>query len=220
MCWFEHSKFLQFVKEEWSSFCVTGTATFIFTKKLQLLKERLRWWNSNVFGVLNLNVEKEVDILNEIEKIMADDQNSITEAVSLLVKRACQVGSLDAFKINDDDEFSLLQYADDTILIGQGSWSNLWAMKAIIMGFEMISGLLVGGNQRRIAFWNPVIECVKARLSSWKGRLLSIGGRVSFINSVLTNLPIHYFSFLQNSKESRTNSGGATETFLMGRFKN
>jgi hypothetical protein len=38
---------------------------------------------------------------------------------------------------------SHLQYADDTLYIGEASVDNLWALKAILRGFEMASGLKV-----------------------------------------------------------------------------
>jgi hypothetical protein len=38
---------------------------------------------------------------------------------------------------------SLLQYADDTLCIGEASVENLWALKAVLRGFEMASGLKV-----------------------------------------------------------------------------
>lgn len=41
----------------------------------------------------------------------------------------------------------------------------------------------------------PVIKVMKAKLSSWKGMFLSIGGKVTLLNSVLTNLPIYQLSF-------------------------
>ncbi|CAK8536223.1 unnamed protein product [Lathyrus sativus] len=62
-------------------------------------------------------------------------------------------------------------------------------------------GLKVGDKHNRLSYWNLVIEVFKTRLTLRKGRLLSIGGRVSLINSVLTNLPIHYLSFYKASKK-------------------
>jgi hypothetical protein len=38
---------------------------------------------------------------------------------------------------------SHLQYADDTLCIGEASVENLWTLKAVLRGFEMVSGLRV-----------------------------------------------------------------------------
>jgi hypothetical protein len=38
---------------------------------------------------------------------------------------------------------SILQYADDTLCIGEASIGNLWTLKAMLRGFEMASGLKV-----------------------------------------------------------------------------
>lgn len=44
-------------------------------------------------------------------------------------------------------------------------------------------------------FWDLVISALKSKLSSWKGRFLSIGGRVTLLNSFLSNIPINQLSF-------------------------
>ncbi|XP_058775944.1 uncharacterized protein LOC131650241 [Vicia villosa] len=56
-------------------------------------------------------------------------------------------------------------------------------------------GFTVGGNHMRIGFWKPILKSLRDKLSSWKGRPLSIGGRVTLINSVITNMPSYQFSF-------------------------
>lgn len=38
---------------------------------------------------------------------------------------------------------SHLQYADDTLCIGKPMVNNLWAMKSVLRGFEMVSGLKI-----------------------------------------------------------------------------
>jgi hypothetical protein len=45
---------------------------------------------------------------------------------------------------------SHLQYADDTLCIGEASVENLWTLKAILRGFEMASGL-------KINFWKSYL---------------------------------------------------------------
>ena len=55
-------------------------------------------------------------------------------------------------------------------------------------------GLPLGGNPRKIAFWELVVNKVAKRLVSWKKAFLSRGGRLTLIQSVLSSLPIYYLS--------------------------
>jgi hypothetical protein len=45
--------------------------------------------------------------------------------------------------------------------------------------------LPIGGNARRLSFWEPMIERIKARLSGWKSNHLSLGGRLVLLKYVL-----------------------------------
>jgi hypothetical protein len=58
-------------------------------------------------------------------------------------------------------------------------------------------GIPVGANPRRKSTWLPIIESMNKRLGVWNGRNLSIGGRVTLINSVLSSLPLYFFSFFK-----------------------
>ncbi|GJZ44472.1 hypothetical protein Tco_0591727 [Tanacetum coccineum] len=58
-------------------------------------------------------------------------------------------------------------------------------------------GLPIGSNMNRIANWNSLIERFKIRLSGWKGNMLSSGGRLTLIKSVLGSLGIYYFSIFK-----------------------
>jgi hypothetical protein len=56
---------------------------------------------------------------------------------------------------------SHLQYADDTICIGEASMENLWTLKAILRGFELASGL---------------------KVNFWKSSLMGINVTPQFLN--------------------------------------
>jgi len=58
-------------------------------------------------------------------------------------------------------------------------------------------GLELGGNPRRKQFWEPIVDKIKAKLSTWKGRCLSLAGRVCLIKSVFTVIPLFYLSFFK-----------------------
>ena len=58
-------------------------------------------------------------------------------------------------------------------------------------------GMPVGGSHKHGAFWNGVIEKVQARLSRWKGRCLSMAGRICLIRSVLSSIPLFFMSLFK-----------------------
>ncbi|XP_058751681.1 uncharacterized protein LOC131624783 [Vicia villosa] len=53
----------------------------------------------------------------------------------------------------------------------------------------------VGEGAYKKKVWQEVIDNIKSRLSKWKGRNISIGGRVTLIGSVLNVIPIFTLSF-------------------------
>ncbi|KAK2395676.1 hypothetical protein QL285_057389 [Trifolium repens] len=58
-------------------------------------------------------------------------------------------------------------------------------------------GLPIGGDLRRLGFWNPVLVRIRSRLSGWGSRFLSFGGRLALLKSVLTSLPVYAISFFK-----------------------
>jgi hypothetical protein len=58
-------------------------------------------------------------------------------------------------------------------------------------------GIPVGANPRRRATWSLILDSIKKSLSAWNGRQLSIGGRVTLINYVLSSPPLYFFYFLK-----------------------
>lgn len=55
-------------------------------------------------------------------------------------------------------------------------------------------GLPIGGSLNRTAIWDPVLARMEKKLASWKGNLLSIGGRTILIKASLSSLPLYYMS--------------------------
>lgn len=162
------------------------------------------------------------------------------EGLSGLMKQATDLGKFYPFKAGSDVRISLLQYADDTLFIGEENWDNLWLLKMVLRSFELASGLKInfhkssiiganvderflhgssnflncsirhipfkflglptGANPRRAATWSPVIELIRSWLAGWKGKNLSLGGRIVLVNSILSSLPLYFFSFYRVPK--------------------
>jgi len=58
-------------------------------------------------------------------------------------------------------------------------------------------GIEVGGNPRKKKFWEPVLNKLKSRLSVWKGRFLSMAGRICLLKFVITTIPLYYLSLFR-----------------------
>ncbi|KHN06598.1 hypothetical protein glysoja_046985, partial [Glycine soja] len=58
-------------------------------------------------------------------------------------------------------------------------------------------GIPVGSSSKSWNVWQPIISKLEAKLAKWKQRCLSMGGRISLINYVLTALPIYLLSFFR-----------------------
>lgn len=62
-----------FVEKAWKDIVVEGMSDFVLKEKFRLLKERLKWWNKEVFGRVDLEVEKEVRLVNKGDDFLEDD---------------------------------------------------------------------------------------------------------------------------------------------------
>nr|GEU60022.1 RNA-directed DNA polymerase, eukaryota [Tanacetum cinerariifolium] len=83
-------------------------------------------------------------------------------------------------------------------LMGIGVFNKEVNAAANIIGCATFSspftylGVKVGMSFSRRKYWDEVIGKISARLSKWKIKTLSIGGRLMLIKSVLTSLPLYH----------------------------
>nr|KAJ0201576.1 hypothetical protein LSAT_V11C600315980 [Lactuca sativa] len=81
------------------------------------------------------------------------------------------------------------------------------AMLASILHCESASfpfsylGLPIGDNMKLTRNWNPIVKKFNAKLSLWKARSLSFGGRLTIVKSNLSSLPLYYFSNFKAPKK-------------------
>jgi hypothetical protein len=61
-------------------------------------------------------------------------------------------------------------------------------------------GILMHHKKLSIADWKIIEEKFEKRLSYWKGKFLSYGGRLILINLVLSSLDLFMFSFFEVPK--------------------
>ncbi|KAJ9553569.1 LOW QUALITY PROTEIN: hypothetical protein OSB04_017614 [Centaurea solstitialis] len=77
-------------------------------------------------------------------------------------------------------------------------------------------GLPVGGNMKSAKNWQPLIDKFCAKLSSWKAKTLSFGGRCCLCKSVLGALGTYMFSLYKAPKKVINTLEGIRRRFLWG----
>jgi hypothetical protein len=75
----------------------------------------------------------------------------VAEGLGGLMRKAVGCARFQPFLVGEGGmPVSLLQYADDTLCIGEATIDNLWTLKAVLRGFEMSSGL-------KVNFWKSCV---------------------------------------------------------------
>nr|GEU65718.1 RNA-directed DNA polymerase, eukaryota [Tanacetum cinerariifolium] len=77
-------------------------------------------------------------------------------------------------------------------------------------------GSIVGDNMARQQAWGGIVDRVKKKLSKWKMKMLSIGGRLTLVKSVLGSLPIYNFSIFKVPKCVLNELEGIRRKFFNG----
>ncbi|RVW84966.1 hypothetical protein CK203_039501 [Vitis vinifera] len=58
-------------------------------------------------------------------------------------------------------------------------------------------GLPLGAHHKSVVVWDGVEESFRKRLAMWKGQFISKGGRITLIQSTLSNMPIYLMPLLR-----------------------
>jgi hypothetical protein len=111
----------------------------------------------------------------------------VAEGLGGLMRMAVERGRFKPFVVGRSGfPVSILQYADDTLCIGEPSVENLWALKAILRGFELASGL-------RVNFWKSCLIGVNV-----SNDFLFMAS--DFLNCKIGSLPFKYLGLPVGAK--------------------
>nr|GEV86620.1 RNA-directed DNA polymerase, eukaryota [Tanacetum cinerariifolium] len=115
------------------------------------------------------------------------------KSLHISFQRVVDVGLFKGIELAHSLNLSCMFYADDAIFMGQLSESNIDTIVKVSDCFNHASGLRINMTKRskvgrcmsRIQSWNETIETMACRLSKWKLKSLSIGGRLTLFKYVV-----------------------------------
>jgi hypothetical protein len=63
-------------------------------------------------------------------------------------------------------------------------------------------GVPIDNKKINKSLWCPMMEKIEKRLAGWQGRFLSLGGRLTLLNSCLSNVPLYMLSIYPAPKSN------------------
>lgn len=125
-----------------------------------------------------------------------------TEGVIGLSRNARSSTYFTSSSLKENFYLYFVQYADDTIIMQNVCCENIWAIKYVLRGFELISGLCVNLNKSKILGINTSPDFLQTTLN--------------FLSCEISSLPFSYLGIPISSNPCRC----ATWNPIMTRIRN
>ena len=80
--------------------------------------------------------------------------NIVAEGLTGMMRVATNKDLFRSYLVGKQKEpVNILQYADDTVFVGEVSWDNIIVLKAMLRGFEMASGLKINFSKSYVGIF-------------------------------------------------------------------
>ncbi|XP_058741735.1 uncharacterized protein LOC131614125 [Vicia villosa] len=89
----------------------------------------------------------------------------VAEGLTGLVTKAIYIGEFEGFLFNGKCKVDILQFTDDTLLIGEGIRKQVWAIKTVLKAFEMVSGFGINYHKSKLIGINVSSNLLEAASS-------------------------------------------------------
>nr|GEV69974.1 RNA-directed DNA polymerase, eukaryota, reverse transcriptase zinc-binding domain protein [Tanacetum cinerariifolium] len=126
---------------------------------------------------------------------------------------------------------SHLFYADDAMLIVNFHKSSIYGVGVRLADVQRMAvsfgclgnnlpftylGVKVGANMMRLNSWSDMVKKMSYKLSTWKAKTLSVGGRLALLKSVLGAIPTYYMSLFKAPEGIVSHLENMRNTFFLG----
>nr|GEX63523.1 RNA-directed DNA polymerase, eukaryota, reverse transcriptase zinc-binding domain protein [Tanacetum cinerariifolium] len=118
----------------------------------------------------------------------------VMESLHISFNRVVEAGLFQGIVLNSSTQLSHLFFADDVVFMGQWNSNNIDTIIHVLKCFHLASGLNINLGKSKlmgiavndvINAWDDIVDKLVVRLSKWKMKTLSIGGRLTLLKAVL-----------------------------------
>ncbi|GJV15041.1 RNA-directed DNA polymerase, eukaryota, reverse transcriptase zinc-binding domain protein [Tanacetum coccineum] len=125
----------------------------------------------------------------------------VMESLHISFKRVMDAGMFNGIVLNSSMQLSHMFYA---VFMGQWSTKNIDTIIYVLKCFHRASGLIINLSKSKllgvVVSEDRVVQAANkmvTRLSKWKMKTLSIGGRLTLLKAVLGSMPIYHMSIFK-----------------------
>ncbi|XP_058783674.1 uncharacterized protein LOC131658394 [Vicia villosa] len=138
--------------------CVSWNFLRLVMKKMGFGKKWLSWMEAIVFTssmaiLVNGSCTKDFNVergLRQGDPLSPQLFVIIIEGLTNLMEKASSLEEYRGFYYGDNNVVDILHFADDTIILSDGKENNLWGLKSILRGFELMAGLKINFSKSNI----------------------------------------------------------------------
>jgi len=158
--------------------------------------------NTMMFEMVNANVFEGYTVGTN-NRLVVSHLQFADDTLLLGVKSGANIRALRAVLSLFEEMSGLKVNFHKNLLVGVNIFESWLVEAAPILNCKvgkvpfLYLGLSIGGDPRRLAFWDPVLHSIRSRLSGWKSRFLSFGSRLTLLKYVMTSLHVYALSFLK-----------------------
>ncbi|XP_058784775.1 uncharacterized protein LOC131659625 [Vicia villosa] len=113
--WFNHEDFSSFLKKKLATISKKGRGDFCLVEKLKVLKERISSWNKEVYGWIDLNIEKVGEEMQLLDNLFVHFAGNVPEEVVLKRSKA-----MADFWVNLNKKESILRLKSRQLWLSEG----------------------------------------------------------------------------------------------------
>lgn len=74
----------------------------------------------------------------------------VAEGLTGLVRKSIEFGDFGRFSIKKSCWVDILQFSDEILFAGEGSWKHVWAVNSVLRAFELVPGLGINHHKSKL----------------------------------------------------------------------
>ncbi|EOY25451.1 Uncharacterized protein TCM_016759 [Theobroma cacao] len=205
--WTKHHDFLPFVEKSWNAPTQASGMTTLWYKQ-QRLKRDLKWWNKHIFGDIFKTLRLAEAEAEQRELIFQQNPSAINrdlmhKAYAKLNRQLTLQKIMVFLQEYEHVSGQKVNHQKSCFITSDGCPLSRRQIITRTTGFQhktlpvIYLGAPLHKGPKKVFLFDSLITKIRDRISGWENKILSPGGRITLLRSVLSSLPMYLLQVLK-----------------------